>query len=421
MSNHNRESGNDVVLLTCDSSKPGYINPTSEMISFDAPITRSGIFLYEDPRYPNGIRRDYRPPEEVFDEESLETITNGNLPLIRLHPDVGIVTSTSFKGVDFIGTVGTNINYAGRVTQDGTAIETDGIINGRVTIFDDEAIQEYQSGKIKSGSLGYTTYRIYEPGTINGVAYDAVQTKIRYNHMSSVPIGRLGIQDYDQRVQRLLESHIQHDGVGFDDLGKLVTVRSSPSKKTYIITPMATNSKAPTQGAQEFSADHYEGVITGLRAQIDTLTKQVTDLETKLVEAETPVEADPAETKQIIGDALQLVEIAKSAQIAQEGENLVETAVDAPETLIARVMSAVAPQHVDSSPDKALGILQVMHDSGAIVALLQKEQPAPRPANGKPVSETAVDSARKTEQQENHTPKPNKYASRRQAWLSSSK
>lgn len=91
MTKSKQASNSDIIQISPDKSS-SFIHPTSKYLSLDVPLTRAGIFLYEDSNYPGGIRRDYRPVEEVLDEASLRSISGGGLPLVRLHPSVGVVT-----------------------------------------------------------------------------------------------------------------------------------------------------------------------------------------------------------------------------------------------------------------------------------------------------------------------------------------
>lgn len=420
------EKGNDIIILTPDNSSQPYINPTSNILSIPVPLTRAGIFLYEDDRYPGGIRRDYRPPEEVFAADSLATITNANLPMIRLHPEVGVVTSESFKGVDFVGTVGKDIQYAVRELDDGT-LETDGIVNGTITIYDEGMIGQYKSGEMKSGSLGYSTVRIYEPGEVNGHAFDAIQTNIRYNHLSGVPLGRFGIQDFDQRINNLLNNEIAHDGFGFDDLGSLVNmgeVNRESGKRIYTFTQKMTTSKPKSPAKEEVSVDHLNGVIQGLRDQVATLQGTITTLEAE-VEEHKNAEPDLEETQTILNDALLLLDVAGKVGVAEQDEDLRSTVVNDTAGLVGRIMGKVSPNHASLGVEQSLGYLSVMNDSGALAAWVEKQNVSPKGSTStaqKPASDTSVETAQDQKGPKETTPaKPaNRFASRRAKWLKGS-
>ncbi len=155
----------------------------------ECPVTRSGIFLYKDDDYPDGIRRELRPHSEVFSENSLKSLAH--LPLTILHPDVGVVTSTNFKGLDIAGSIHPDISLSAVETQEG--LISDGIVRAKLTIYPQEVIEGFKTGEFSGFSMGYTCDRVFESGVFNGDNYDCYQKNIIYNHVAAVPIARYGI------------------------------------------------------------------------------------------------------------------------------------------------------------------------------------------------------------------------------------
>lgn len=134
-----------------------------------AVLTRTGIFEY---RQPNGsIRREYRPPEEVFHADSLASYKGK--PITIGHP--GLVTSKNAK-----------LHTCGACLGEGRADGND--VLGDLMIYDTSAID----AGAKELSNGYTLDLDETPGEINGERYDAVQRNIRVNHIALVPRGRAG-------------------------------------------------------------------------------------------------------------------------------------------------------------------------------------------------------------------------------------
>jgi hypothetical protein len=152
----------DRVELKATTTVEGFIQ--------DAPVlTRSGIFDY---RGPDGrLRREYRPPEEVFHADSLASYRAK--PITDGHP--GLVNASNAK----VHTVGTLLSEGRRDGDDA---------RGDVVIYDTGPVA---AGK-KELSLGYTLDIDETPGEINGERYDAVQRNIRINHLALVPRGRAG-------------------------------------------------------------------------------------------------------------------------------------------------------------------------------------------------------------------------------------
>lgn len=142
---------------------------TDEGFVRDAPIIgRTGILEYRN--VDGSIRREYRPPEEAFNVDSLASIRGK--PITQLHH--GLVTSANYFNSHPVGTVISD----GR--QDGSNIRADVVIYSLDT--DDREL-----------SCGYQTELEETPGvTPEGEHYDAIQRNIRYNHLAIVPRGRAG-------------------------------------------------------------------------------------------------------------------------------------------------------------------------------------------------------------------------------------
>lgn len=152
----------DTVAIKATKTDEGFIR--------DAPIIgRIGLLRYLNA---DGTERwEYRPPEEAFKEDSLQSLTGK--PITIGHQ--GMVTSATAGKIKPIGTVLT----AGR--QDGNAIRTDIMIYNLPT-------------NARELSCGYTLDLDETPGTTpDGKHYDAIQRNIKYNHLAVVPKGRAGI------------------------------------------------------------------------------------------------------------------------------------------------------------------------------------------------------------------------------------
>ena len=142
---------------------------TDEGFVMDAPIIgRTGILEYRN--VDGSIRREYRPPEEAFNVDSLASIRGK--PITQLHH--GLVTSANYFNSHPVGTVISD----GR--QDGNNIRADVVIYSLDT--EDREL-----------SCGYQTELEETSGvTEDGQHYDAIQRNIRYNHLAIVPRGRAG-------------------------------------------------------------------------------------------------------------------------------------------------------------------------------------------------------------------------------------
>lgn len=130
-------------------------------------------------RLPDGtVRRELRPPDEVFHSESMLSLAH--CPLTNEHPREGIVTPENVRDYS-VGHVGEKIGQS-----DGKYLEC------FVTIQDSQAIKDVEDGVREEVSCGYTCEHDETPGVWNGEEYDLVQRNIRYNHLALTRKSRLG-------------------------------------------------------------------------------------------------------------------------------------------------------------------------------------------------------------------------------------
>jgi len=134
--------------------------------------TRSGIFPYTDDR---GVTRlEYRPPEEVFARDSLDTLRAA--PVTDLHP-AQRVDATNWRSL----AVG---HVDGMIIQDGHDVSATLVIQDAVMV------AKVQAGERHDLSCGYVCDLEMSPGqTTTGERYDAIQRRIRYNHVALGPKG----------------------------------------------------------------------------------------------------------------------------------------------------------------------------------------------------------------------------------------
>ena len=133
-------------------------------------IARIGVQSY-------GYGNVYRPPEEVFNIDSLKSFEG--VPLTLYHPksdDNGYFVDTeNYKDL----TKGSIRN----VRQDGDYVLAD------ITVYDSNLINLIESGNISELSAGYSSYLIKKDGEFNGEQYQYIQSEIRANHLAFVDVG----------------------------------------------------------------------------------------------------------------------------------------------------------------------------------------------------------------------------------------
>ncbi len=195
--------------------------------------TRVGVFLYgpEDvPELaPGEILREYRPPEEVFDEASLASLVG--VPFTVGHPSDS-VTSATWRDLAH-----------GHVLQ----VEPDGkLVRVCIRIGSKDAQDAIARGMIEL-SCGYGAELEDAQGiTPEGEAYDVIQRGIVYNHLALVDLARAGhvarlkfdgktvrVQRTDSRKgPRPMKFKFQIDGKTYEVSKMLVPGLSAESEAT---------------------------------------------------------------------------------------------------------------------------------------------------------------------------------------------
>ena len=208
-------------------------------------------------RAPNDIIRVYRPAEEVFNDESLQSylgadVTN-NHPSTLVNADtyrntsVGVVTST------------------GR--QDGDFVTVDMVIK------DKDAIKAVETGKCEL-SAGYTAVYDDTPGTTpEGEPYDFRQTRIKINHVAIVDRARAGAMAriFDSERGRVMFKINICDGVEIEveDAKQAEAIQFAMSKA----------------GEAKAALDAATAKVDAVQAQLDSANEKITALEVKCSDA----------------------------------------------------------------------------------------------------------------------------------------
>lgn len=234
----------------------------------DTPVVgRVGIQEYVNPD--GSIRRELRPPDEVFDADSLASFKGK--PITLGHP--GHVNAKNAKKFQ----VGTIMDAA---NQDGDRVRVP------IMVHADEAINQAKRGRAKQLSLGYLLYLDETPGVWNGQPYDAIQRNIRINHLALVPKARAGgVATLNLDGDEVFNAD---DDDNNQPKGKEMQKIRLDSGLEYDAAPeVAVAYQALKQDAADAAnklAD-AETKITTLTAERDTLKADASDFEAKLVKA----------------------------------------------------------------------------------------------------------------------------------------
>lgn len=229
---------------------------TDEGYLVDEPIVgRVGIQVY---RLPDGtVRRELRPPEEVFANDSLESYAGK--PITDGHPQE-MVTSKNAKSVA-IGFM----TSAAKQEQNNVIVP--------IVIHDEIAIDKAIKGGKRELSLGYRVDLIEEHGIWNGEEYDAIQRNIRINHLSLVKSGRAGNARLNLD-RRDAVSIIEGESMGTETLGRI----RLDSGLEYQAAPeviVAFEKMRNDVAEKEKSVTEKQGKIDALQGECDTLKAKV--------------------------------------------------------------------------------------------------------------------------------------------------
>ena len=148
---------------------------TDEGFLIDQPIVgRVGIQVYQNAD--GTVTREFRPPEEVFNQDSLASFKGK--PVTDGHPEKP-VTARNYKDL-----------AAGAMLSAGK--EDGDFVRAELIIQDDQLIDKVMKGGKRQLSLGYKVDLDPTPGEWNGEKYDAIQRNIRVNHVAVVGAARAG-------------------------------------------------------------------------------------------------------------------------------------------------------------------------------------------------------------------------------------
>lgn len=240
---------------------------TDEGFLVDSPIVgRVGIQLYQNAD--GTVRREFRPPEEVFKADSLNSFVGK--PITDGHP-AEMVNAKNAKSL-LVGAIHTE----GK--QDG-----DNVVAG-ITIHDADVIDKIMKGGKRELSLGYKVDIDEISGLWNGQEYDAIQRNIRINHLAIVPRGRAG--NARLNLDRL-------------DAESIITGETMPENLSRVRLDTGLEYQAEAEVVQAFEkmrADKVEADahIDELQKQLDSVAAERDTLKSQVASAD-KVRADALE------------------------------------------------------------------------------------------------------------------------------
>jgi hypothetical protein len=183
----------------------------------DAYLTRTGIFVYHfDPEDGLGFReiRELRPAEEVFADDSLETLRA--VTVVQGHP--ANIDSENWK-THAVGHVGDDV----RKSDDGKFVAGSLVIKDRSTL---EALDRGELGEL---SCGYQVELEWSPGEYEGERYDAVQRSIRYNHVGIGDAQGWGRAGHEVRIR---DAYSEDMSIKLDTATRIDAPAGAPNANT---------------------------------------------------------------------------------------------------------------------------------------------------------------------------------------------
>ena len=215
----------------------------------DSPIVaRTGVYEY---RNPDGtIRREYRPADEVFASDALNSFRGK--PITVLHPKKGKITAANAFGTAI-----------GSILSDGYP-KDEKYVACDIVIFAPDKI-----GKHRELSLGYRCDCEETPGVSpDGQAYDAIQRNIRINHLAVVPLARAG-----------MKARLNCDG---DEIIESEGTQNMSKFKIDGVEHEVPEAVANYITALQSRADAAEAGLTATKETLAGITASKTELQTKL-------------------------------------------------------------------------------------------------------------------------------------------
>lgn len=233
----------DAIIVGTRKRSDGYL-------VVDARVARTGIQKYlgtEVGKPELDTVSVFRPPDEVFADETMKSFAH--IPVTDDHPKV-MVTAENWKEHSRGQT-------ADEIRQEGKFIRVP------LMVADGATITKIEGGK-RELSAGYTCELVWKDGvTEDGEAYQAVQTKIRANHVAVVQRGRAG------KEVRIGDSDTANWGAA------PITVADT---KGDIMSD--TLRKVMVDGLSVNTTDEGAQAISKLIADRDGLNRKLTDQET---------------------------------------------------------------------------------------------------------------------------------------------
>lgn len=325
----------------------------------DARLTRVGVLDYRNAD--GSVRREFRPPDEVFKAESLDTLRGA--PVTDLHPS------------EMVRTDNHAVLARGHVGDDVRADER--FVAATLYVQDSRLVEMVERGDRREISCGYTCDFDATPGEYEGERYDGVQRNITYNHAALGPRewGRAG-SDVALRMdaadvwtstapaageEQAMKNKRKDEG----EQPPVPAADAPPAEdKPTQDAPTCEHCGAPVNEEGKFAAPVVvaedsapvaeEKMDAKHRARVDSLEAEVTNLRRRLDEAN-----DPKRIGALVAEAVAVRQVAARAGI--ERADSMSTA-DARRAVVEKVLGlrcdGKSGDYVAASFDAAVKVLE---------------------------------------------------------------
>lgn len=351
-----------------DANLSGIQETDEGFLRIPSRFSRVGIQQYSDGN--GGLINEYRPAEEVFNDDSMKTFIGK--PVTFMHPTEE-VTPENIKKYQ----VGSIISFK---KEDGT------FTNGEIIITDANAIEyilkRRKNNKDVQMSCGYKAMLEHQDGEFEGQKFDAIQRNIRGNHVAIVPRGRAGeevkmkldsLNKGERRMKLKLDSIMGLEAMIIDSDDIESVVAQIKQRERAILDA----SEKLNEEIASLKKDSEEN-----QAKLDSVVAEKEELEKKVEEMVTKEDME---------------EIIKNRGILNDAAKLAEIKID--EMVEGEAKKAIIKSVFDCDLDeKSEDYINARFDSAIEMLKKDAEEKALKKANGVVDGEKKADEAPKSRQ-----------------------
>jgi hypothetical protein len=270
------------------------------LIAKDSNLARTGIQEYY--RYELGLTGDqmgvirmYRPPEEVFDAESLKSFEHK--PITDNHPKESVTAANWSK---------LSKGEVRDVKQSGD------FMVGTLVVKAKDAIELIESGKVQL-SNGYSCDFDMTPGTApDGSVYDGIQRNIRGNHVALVTAARCGsacrVADSKPNEGVIMPKKVSIKGVPFEiaDESAAAAIEQVLADNAALTAQVQTLTDAAANAVKFGNVEIKLSDVAGVQKVLSDAAATIADMEKNII---TPDKRDAlvADWSKFLDDAKRLM------------------------------------------------------------------------------------------------------------------